>query len=407
MPGMTLDMDPWKVVDPSEFRARQDGVRRLAAERGLDGVVVFSRGGAFMDMSHDVLYLANHYSQQPYMGDEAGIGTARSHGVCIVPVEGPVRVVVDIPWWRPDLVVADEITTTIHVIKGTAAALREAGLAKGRVGLVGASYMTAASYLGLVADLPDIELVREDHLVEQLRVDKSPAELKLIREACKLGNRTVDALMEAAVEGATEAEAVAEAARVLIRGGGVLYDAACGSGPWADQFTYNRLPSADSTRRLEKGDMFHVDCYGSLAGYMFDFGRSRVVGDEPTPAQAQLIESTIDCVETICAAIRPGVTAGEAYDVCEQWLRESPLPAWTTDEDPEMESFPAAGHGLGMMWEPPWLMPGDPTVLEPGMYLAVEMLLAHPEGDAASFEHNGLVTEDGFEILTTGRSRWH
>ena len=404
---MLLEIDPWKVVDPSEFRARQDGVRRIAAERGLDGVVVFSRGGAFMDMSHDVLYLANHYSQQPYMGDEAGIGTARSHGVCVIPVEGPVRVVVDIPWWRPDLVVADDITTTIHVVEGAAAAVREAGLAHGRLGLVGASYMTAASYLGLVAELPDAQIVREDDLVEQLRIRKSPAELQLIRAACDLGNATLETLLGAVVEGATEAEAVGEASRTLIAGGGVLYDAACGSGPWAGQFTYNRLPSADATRRFEKGDMFHVDCYGAFGGYLFDFGRSRVVGDDPSPAQAQLLEATIDCVETVCAAIRPGATAGEAYDVCEQWLRDSPLPAWTTEEDPEMESFPAAGHGLGMMWERPYLMPGDATVLEPGMYLAVEMLLAHPEGGAASFEHNGLVTDDGFEILTTARARWH
>ena len=404
---MKLDIDPWKVVDPAEFRARQDGVRRLATERELDGVVVVSRGGAFMDMSQDVLYVANHYSQQPYMGDEAGIGSARSHGVCVIPVDGPVHVIVDVPWWRPDLVVADEIATTIHVVEGAAEAVHALGLANGRIGLVGASYMTASSYLGLIEALPDVTWVREDDLVERLRIRKSPTELQIIRGACALGNATIETLLGAVVEGATEAEAVAEASRTLIAGGGVLYDAACGSGPWADQFTYNRLPSADSTRAFERGDLFHVDCYGAVGGYLFDFGRSRVVGDDPTPAQAELLEATIDCVETVCAAIRPGVTAGSIYDVCADWLRASPLPPWTTDSDPTIESYPAAGHGLGMMWERPYLMLGDEDVLEPDMYLAVEMLLAHPEGGAASFEHNGLVTQDGFEILTTARKRWH
>jgi Xaa-Pro aminopeptidase len=400
-------LDPWTVVGRDEFVARQNSIRRLAEERGLDGVVVWSRGGAFMDMSQDVLYLTNHYSQQPYMGDEAGIGTSRSHGVVVIPVSGPTRLVIDIPWWRRDLVVADEISTTINVFEAAAQAVRDAGLAGGKLGLVGANYMTAASYLGFVGELPEAELVRIDDLVEQLRIHKSAAEIELIRRACRLGNATLEALLGAVVEGATEAEAVGEASRTLISGGGVLYDAACASGPWVNEYTYARLPSADASRRFERGDLFHVDCYGAYGGYLFDFARSRVVGDDPSPAQHELIEAVIDCVETVCGAVRPGLTAGQIFDVCAEWLEQSPLPPWTTDEEPEMESFPAAGHGLGMMWERPWLMQGVDTEIVPGMYLAVEILLAHPAGGAAIFEHNGLVTDSGFEILTTARARWH
>src|SRR5207253_7257350 len=111
-----------------EFRARQDRAREVAGQQGFDGLVVWSRGGAFMDMSQDVLYLTGHYSQQPYMGDEAGIGSARSHGVCILPVEGPTTVVVDVPWWRRDLVVADSVRPSIHVVETASEAIRAAGL---------------------------------------------------------------------------------------------------------------------------------------------------------------------------------------------------------------------------------------------------------------------------------------
>jgi len=79
--------DPLTTVPVSEFRARQDRIRATVQEAGMDAAVVYSRGGAFMDMSADVLYLANHYSQQPYIRDEAGIGTARSHaGLCTAHV---------------------------------------------------------------------------------------------------------------------------------------------------------------------------------------------------------------------------------------------------------------------------------------------------------------------------------
>ena len=168
-----------------------------------------------------------------------------------------------------------------------AEAVRRAGLERGRLALVGASYMTAAAYLGLVEALPDAEIVRADRLVEDVRIHKSPAEIELIRAACALGNQTLEALIGAVVEGATEADAVAAASQTLIAGGGVLYDAACASGPWAHGYTHARLPSADATRRFVPGDMFHVDCYGSYGGYFFDFARSRVVGDDPTAAAAR------------------------------------------------------------------------------------------------------------------------
>ena len=399
-------IDPWRVIPAEEFRARQERVRETAASQGMAAAVVYSRGGAFMDMSADVLYLTNHYSQQPYMGDDAGVGTARSHGVVIVPVDGPTTLVVDIPWWRRDLVVTDEIRPSIDVTGTTAKALNDLGLSSGRLGMVGASYMTAAAWLGLQAAMPDATLVRADRMVEDIRIIKSEAELELIRGACALGNHTLETLIDAVVEGATEAEAVAEASRVLLRGGGVLYDAACASGPTAHGYTSARLPSADPVRRFERGDMFHVDCYGSYGGYFFDFARSRVVGDEPTPTQLNLLESVIAPVEVTCAAIKPGMTAGEVYAVADEWLTGSEFVASIPTEEPEMEGFPAVGHGLGLMWEAPWLMKDDPTPIEPNMYLAVEVLLGYPSVGGAQFEHNGIVTENGFEVLTTARSRW-
>ena len=133
--------------------------------------------------------------------------------------------VVDIPWWRKDLVVADEVRPSIHVAETAAQAIRDAGLERGRLAIVGASYMTAAAYLGLAEQLPHATLVRADRLVERLRLIKSPAEQELIRRSCRIGNRAVEALMSSAVPGATEADAHAAAASAVISAGGALYDA--------------------------------------------------------------------------------------------------------------------------------------------------------------------------------------
>jgi Xaa-Pro aminopeptidase len=405
-PQAPTAFDPWRAISAAEFRARQDRAREAARDQGFDALVVWSRGGAFLDMAQDVLYLTGHYSQQPYMGDEAGIGSARSHGVCIIPVDGPVTVIVDVPWWRRDIVVADQVKPSIDVAGTAAAAVRELGLDTRTLGLVGASYMTAAAYLGFAERLPNAKIKRADRLVESLRMVKSPAEIDLIRRAAALGSRAMDAMMSTVVEGRTEAEAVAEAAHVLYANGAVLYDAACASGPQAHGYTYARLPSADAVRRLQKGDMFHVDFYGSYGGYFFDFARSRIAGDQPTAKQRQLIDATIEVVETICKAIRPGMTAGDVYAIGEEWMQASPVIKDLPVDEPEMEGFPAFGHGIGLMWEMPWIMANDPTMLEPGVYLGIEMLLGHRSRGGAMFEENGIVTKDGFEILTSARKRW-
>jgi Xaa-Pro aminopeptidase len=397
--------DPEHAIAPAEFRERQDRARAAAAERGLDGIVVWSRGGGPVDMSADVVYLANHYSQQPYMADHAGIGRARSHGVLVLPVVGPSILVIDVPWWRPDLAVADEVRTGNDVIAKAADAMRSAGLDGRRVGLVGASHMTAAAYLGFVEALPSVDLVRVDDLVERLRIYKSPAEVVAMRAAIALGDEAVKAAMDVALVGATEADCAAEAAGVVARGGGVLYDAACASGAQAHNFTWARMPSS-SLRPLERGDMFHMDCYGALAGYFWDFGRTRVAGDEPTDQQRDLVEASIEVVDAVCAAIRPGVTASQVYAIGERAMAESPVIAAIPVEAADTEGFPAVGHGIGLGWEAPWLTPADQTVLVPGMTIAVETLIGHRTLGGGFFEENGVVTETGFEVLTTARRRW-
>lgn len=401
-----MTFDPWTAIPKGEFRDRQDRARKAAQEAGLDGLVVYSRGGGPVDMCADVLYLTNHYSQQPYVADHVGIGTARSHGVVVLPVEGPSVLIVDIPWWRKDVVVADDVRASIHVTDRVGEALRDTGLVGKRVGVVGASYMSAAAYLGLQAVADGTELVRRDALVESLRVVKTPAEQGLIRRAADIGNRAVDAIMDAAVAGVTEADCAKAGYEVVIGEGATMYDAPCASGPWSHRFTWGRLPSHDAVRPMEAGDLFHVDCYGAYGGYFWDFGRTRVVGDEPTKQQRDMLEATIEGVETVCSAITPGMTAGEVYAAAEEWMSANPVIASIPEVEPETEGFPAVGHGIGMSWEAPWLMKDDPTPLEPGMWLAVELLFGHPDLGGTFMEHNGLVTEDGFEVLTTAQSRW-
>ena len=87
-------------------------------------------------------------------------------------------------------------------------------------------------------------------------------------------------------------------------------------------------------------------------------------------------------------------------------MAESPVIAAIPVEAADTEGFPAVGHGIGLGWEAPWLTPTDQTVLVPGMTIAVETLIGHSSMGGGFFEENGVVTETGFEVLTTARRTW-
>lgn len=405
LPGVS-DVDPERLIPLSEFTERQGKARAAAADAGLDGIVVWSRGGGPVDQAADLVYLSNFYSQQPFIADHVGIGSARCHGALILPVSGPSILVVDIPWWRKDLTVADDVRPGNDVVPLVADALASAGLRGGRVGVVGASMMTAAAYLGMAGAAADTEFVRVDALIEQLRIYKSPAEVEAIRAAVALGNACVRAAFDAIQPGATEADAAAEAAYVVAKAGGAWFDAPCGAGPNAHFFTWARMPSWDARRRLEPGDMFHMDTYGSFGGYYWDFGRVRVVGDEPTETQRRMMDANIAIVQAVCDAIRPGVRACDAHAAGAAVAAEHSIVAELADDEGETEGFPALGHGYGVGFEGPWIAPGDETELVPGMAIACETLFGRADVGGTFFEENGVVTESGFDVLSDVQRRW-
>jgi Xaa-Pro aminopeptidase len=251
-----------------------------------------------------------------------------------------------------------------------------------------------------------MKVVNADALVEEIRLHKSPAETALLRAAIALGTEAVKRSMEFVLPGNTEGDVAAEVAAVVARGGGALYDAPCSSGPNSHHFTWGRMPSWDAWRPMAKGDIFHMDTYGALGGYFWDFGRCRVVGDQPTPEQIELIEANIAIVDAVCAAIRPGIRARDAHRAGADVAKQLPIVQRLADAPKDTEGFPALGHGIGMGWEGPWITETDETVLEPGMAIAVETLFGEPGLGGTFFEENGIVTDEGFEVLSAVQKRW-
>ncbi len=82
------------VVEPisaEEYAQRRERLRALAAERGLDGVLVVSRGANGADWGADIVYLTNHYSAFPQIPDRPGRWTGRGFSGLVMPANVTAR----------------------------------------------------------------------------------------------------------------------------------------------------------------------------------------------------------------------------------------------------------------------------------------------------------------------------
>lgn len=395
-----------------EYQSRWKRAHAESAARGLDGLVVWSRGGATVDAYADVLYLSNHYSPFPLVSDILPHWSGRAHSALIIPNGEEPTLLVDIPDWRRDLVAVEDVRFALDLPAAVADVLREKRLDAAQLGLVCGNAMHAAPYRRLVTLLPEARLADADDLVERLRLVKSPFELDALRAAAEVGNVVVEAMIEAALKpGTTEAEAVAAGYTIATSRGLATYDAAVASGPFSDHYAYGRLPSW-TTRRLEAGDFFHVDTYAALDGYLYDFARCCVVGGAPSPPQIEVLDAVVDAVEAGVALIAPGVTAGEVYAAVHGVLDARGMtPESQEGADDEFvsaltTSFPAHGHSFGMGWERPWMTPGEEEVIKANTCFGIEAMAGRRGVGSAKFEHDVLVLEDRTELLTTTRSRY-
>lgn len=167
------------------------------------------------------------------------------------------------------------------------------------------------------------------------------------------------------------------------------------------------------SRVMEAGDLVHFDFGVRYNGMITDAGRSFVLGAKPTEDQARLLKGTEKALDEAIKLVKDGVHIGDLGAVVEA----------TCDRYDLKIVYELCGHGVGHnVHEEPTipnygmkgvgerLKSGWTVALEPNVSLADhEMYLAdngwtwmtQTGSIAAQFEHTVLVTDDGYEILTS------
>jgi len=263
-------------------------------------------------------------------------------------------------------------------------------LAGGPTRLAVADEMPARHVFGLREALPEAAQTLAGPIVTELRMRKDAAEVAQLRAAGAAIDRVHGRMGEFLKAGRTEAQVGADIAAAIVEEGHAEASfVIVGSGP------NGASPHHDvSDRVIESGDVVVVDIGGPLpSGYYSDCTRTYAVGAEP-PARVQKAYAALqDAQEQAVVAVRPGMTAEQIDAVARARL---------TDAGLGERFLHRTGHGIGLdVHEDPYIVGGNPLLLEPGMAFSVEPGV-YVDGEwGARIEDIVVVTDDGCERLNT------
>ncbi|MFQ5732896.1 MAG: M24 family metallopeptidase [Planctomycetaceae bacterium] len=225
-------------------------------------------------------------------------------------------------------------------------------------------------------------------LLRQLRRQKEPDELALLRQCMRAGDAGHARAREVIHSGVSELDVYREVYSAAVNAAGrpcLVYGdfrAVNAESPKA-----GGLPT---DYRLQQGDLFILDYSVVLEGYRSDFTNTYAVG-KPTDQQEMLFRLCEAGMRDGEEAFKAGAQAASVYAAV-----SGPM-----DEAGFGPLGHHAGHGIGLAHpEPPILVPesddtllaGDVVTLEPGLYV---------EGiGGMRIEHNYLITETGCERLS-------
>jgi D-alanyl-D-alanine dipeptidase len=143
---------------------------------------------------------------------------------------------------------------------------------------------------------------------------------------------------------------------------------------------------------VSDGEIVVLDIVGAARGQQFDVNRTFVVGRRATDRQKRQLDAALDATRAAIAAARPGVAAGALVTAANQVIE---------DRGFGRHARPFIGHGIGYeTMEPPLLLEGEQTLLEPGMVLCIEPGIEIPGEDGVRIEEEVIVTDGAAELIT-------
>ncbi|MGZ5298153.1 MAG: M24 family metallopeptidase [Actinomycetota bacterium] len=294
----------WDKFSPAEMARRWDLARDLMDRLDVSGLLVFGNSGINRHNEANVFWLTNHldlhhnYLVAPRDGSiEPALFTGLANHV------PNARQVSDIPvieWGGYDPVAA------------VVARLRESGLDRGRLGLVGVNAtfgmgMPYQHHRSLRDALPELDLIEATREFAALRAVKSDEEVGWLRRAAAFTDRSIEALRLEVRPGIPEYALLGIIEGSFRSDGGLPHIAFLRSMPM--DRPNGCLPAQNpSDRVIEEGDVIITEISASYWGYSGQIHRPVFVGRDPTPEWQRMFDTALAAYRRMAEAIRPGAS---------------------------------------------------------------------------------------------------
>ncbi len=262
------------------------------------------------------------------------------------------------------------------------------------------------------------EFVALDHLLHEMRLFKSKAELKSMRMAMSISAEAHCRAMGSCRAGLKEYQLEAEFIHEFMQGGAKApaYPPIIGGGANACILHYT-----ENKDILKDGDLLLIDAGAEYDYYAADITRTFPVNGRFKPAQKALYEVVLAAQQAAIAKVRPGNHWNDPHEAAievitdglqELGLLKGRVPKLIKDQAYKPFYMHRTGHWLGMDVHDvgDYKVEGEWRLLEPGMVMTVEPGIYVPAGSKGvarkwwdigiRIEDDVLVTRDGCEVLT-------
>lgn len=248
-------------------------------------------------------------------------------------------------------------------------------------------YLTFSSFKTYEKEV-EAGLVPISGVIEKLRLIKTDAEIKILKEAADIADAAFKHILDFIRPGKTELEVSNELEFFMRRAGATSssFDTIVASGH------RSALPHGVASEKIiEAGDFVTLDYGAYYKGYVSDITRTIAVG-EPDAKLKEIYEIVLEAQLRGMDGIKPGMTGKEADALTRDYITEKGYGEYFGH---------STGHGIGLeVHEGPALSLKSDLVLEPGMIVTCEPGIYIPGLGGVRIEDDTLITKDLNEALT-------
>lgn len=376
-------------ISRGEFKERIESIRERMRAEGVDALFVY--GDEFR--RENLRYVCNYW---PIFDRGAFLIPMQGEPILLAAPESITVAQEMTPWTDlrnvPDLCAAyvedtiDYPLATYWSFSALAEELKERGSFQ-CLGVVGVDAMCHDLYLSVERGF-GCRIVNMDHMLYQMREIKSEAERACMKEAGRIAQEGIRALLEADIVGMSEtgvcgiAEQAARAA-----GAEAVVFTLCSSG---DRTNYV-VPRASTSKKIEDGDMVSFGLAVMYEGYtatcQIPFGAGSC-----SEESRRVIDTLIRAWQKGLPELKPGNPMKNFVSAVRNCFREKGLEAY--DVYP-----PLHGSGLAEA-ENPYPDENTDRCFEEGMIFNTDISLFGAPGNSNRIEAGYIITADGCEPIT-------